>query len=117
MTLKEFEDRIEGGEELVIIDDLVLNVGKFKSEHPGGKFLLEHNVGRDISKFFYGGYYMDGNLIKGGSQSNTHSNVARKIVDLLSIARITVTSSEPVSNFQAQISSRTPLTPSVTSNA
>jgi cytochrome b involved in lipid metabolism len=78
MTLKEFEDRIEGGEELVIIDDLVLNVGKFKSEHPGGKFLLEHNVGRDISKYFYGGYVLENTT---GLKPVRHSNLAVKIVN------------------------------------
>jgi cytochrome b involved in lipid metabolism len=30
--------------------------------HPGGKFVIEHNIGRDVSKFFYGGYSLDGNL-------------------------------------------------------
>jgi cytochrome b involved in lipid metabolism len=40
----------------------VLDVTKFLNEHPGGKFVLEHNIGRDISKYFYGGYSMDGNL-------------------------------------------------------
>jgi cytochrome b involved in lipid metabolism len=27
--------------------------------HPGGKFVVEANIGRDISKFFYGGYSME----------------------------------------------------------
>ena len=42
------------GQKLVILDDLVLNFSNY--EHPGGDYLLEHNIGRDISKFFYGGY-------------------------------------------------------------
>ncbi len=70
--------------------------------HPGGRFLLEHNVGRDVSKFFYGGYSLDGNLIKGGSHINTHSNVARKIVESLVIARLVCSSSlDPVPQFKA----------------
>ena len=44
---------------MVILDDLVLNVEKFKCEHPGGRFLLEHSIGRDISKYFYGGYTLE----------------------------------------------------------
>jgi cytochrome b involved in lipid metabolism len=40
----------------VLLDDLVLDIGKYIKSHPGGKKLLEYNVGRDVSKFFYGGY-------------------------------------------------------------
>ena len=28
-------------------------------EHPGGKFALQQNIGRDISKFFNGGYSLE----------------------------------------------------------
>jgi hypothetical protein len=58
ISLEEFQRRVDGGEDLVILDDLVLNVANFKNSHPGGKFLLQHNIGRDISKFFYGGYVL-----------------------------------------------------------
>ena len=51
----------------MILDDLVLDIENYMDNHPGGRFLLEHNIGRDISKFFYGGYALDGNLIKGGA--------------------------------------------------
>jgi len=47
---------------LMILDNLVLdlgsNLGGYAIHHPGGKFVLERNVGRDITKFFYGGYSM-----------------------------------------------------------
>jgi len=43
---------------LVILDNIVLDVHEFQDFHPGGKFLLKKNAGRDISKFFYGGYKM-----------------------------------------------------------
>jgi len=36
-------------------------MSSYAFQHPGGAFLLEYNVGRDISKFFYGGYALDGN--------------------------------------------------------
>jgi cytochrome b involved in lipid metabolism len=38
---------------------MVLDVSRFMEEHPGGKFSLEHNIGRDISKFFYGAYQLE----------------------------------------------------------
>ena len=41
MTSKEFFERIDKGEELVILDDKVLDIGKFKSHHPGGEFQLK----------------------------------------------------------------------------
>jgi cytochrome b involved in lipid metabolism len=62
---------------------MVLNLKGFAYKHPGGSFLIEHTVGRDISKFFYGGYAMDGNSRDptASNPRNAHSNVARKIVN------------------------------------
>lgn len=60
----------------------------YMDNHPGGKFLLEHNIGRDISKFFYGGYGLDGNLIQNGTLKNTHSNMARLQIETLIVARL-----------------------------
>jgi cytochrome b involved in lipid metabolism len=44
-----------------LLDNLVLNVGNFAAVHPGGRFVIDQNIGRDISKFFFGGYSLDGN--------------------------------------------------------
>ena len=40
----------------MIFDNLVLDLNGYENIHPGGRFNLQHNIGRDISKFFYGGY-------------------------------------------------------------
>ena len=56
MTLEEFKKQVKIGRKLVILDDLVLDVSSYLYNHPGGQFLISHNIGRDISKFFYGGY-------------------------------------------------------------
>ena len=57
MTREQFEKSVfEGGEKYVILDDMVLDVKDFIFKHPGGRFVVQHNIGRDISKFFYGGY-------------------------------------------------------------
>lgn len=69
----------------MILDDLILDVSGFKKTHPGGKFVLEHNIGRDISKFFYGGYTLENSW---GNKPNTHSSVARRIVNGLIVARL-----------------------------
>jgi cytochrome b involved in lipid metabolism len=65
----------------VILDEMVLDVSKFISHHPGGMFVLEHNIGQDISKFFFGGYSLDGNLGPKPAGGYKHSNYARKIVN------------------------------------
>jgi len=41
---------------LVILDDKVIDVERFFDNHPGGRLLLKSNVGRDITKFFYGAF-------------------------------------------------------------
>lgn len=71
----------------MILDDLVLDCSKFVKLHPGGQFVLTHNAGRDISKFFYGGYSMEGNI--GNSKpafGYNHSSYAKRIIESLAIA-------------------------------
>ena len=50
------DECVKEGKQLVIFDNLVLNLNGYERIHPGGKFNLTHNYGRDISKFFFGGY-------------------------------------------------------------
>jgi cytochrome b involved in lipid metabolism len=62
MKRKDFFQQIKFGAQYVILDDLVIDVKDFQFQHPGGKFVIQQNIGRDISKFFYGGYSMEDNL-------------------------------------------------------
>ena len=87
MSREDFDHRIAKGEKLVLLDDLVLNVDKFAKEHPGGRFLITHNIGRDISKFYYGGYSLEDNLGASPAKGYIHSNFAHRIVKDLTIAR------------------------------
>jgi len=41
MSEEEFEKRIEQGAKLCILDNLILDVEKYMSRHPGGNFLVE----------------------------------------------------------------------------
>ena len=41
IKLEEFNDRIEKGEQLVILKDLIIDVSEYKFSHPGGKFVLD----------------------------------------------------------------------------
>jgi hypothetical protein len=74
LTLKEFEKLVSRGHKLVILDDLVLDVKDYTQLHPGGNLVFDENIGRDVSKFFYGGYSMN------GQKCYAHSYFARKIV-------------------------------------
>lgn len=63
---------------------MVIDIGSYAYAHPGGAFLLDYNVGRDISKFFYGSYALDGNgndPSKQETERHAHSNFARKIAN------------------------------------
>ena len=82
MKLAEFEKLVwEENKKLVLIDDCVVDVEQFEARHPGGTFLIKHHIGRDISKYFHGGYSLEGNLAGPPARGHLHSNYARKIVN------------------------------------
>lgn len=62
---------------------MVLDVGPYLDRHSGGRFALEANIGRDVSKYFYGGYSLE-NIVP--VKPHTHSNDARRLVDKFAIA-------------------------------
>ncbi len=47
---------------------------------------MQQNIGRDISKFFYGGYSLENNLGSKPGEGYRHSNYARYIVNSIAIA-------------------------------
>ena len=73
------------GRKLVIVDDLVVDVGEYILHHPGGKFVLEHCIGQDISKFFFGGFALEDNA-NPKTKGYHHSYSAYMIVNELTIA-------------------------------
>jgi hypothetical protein len=70
---------------LFVLNEFVLDVTDFIAQHPGGRFVIETNIGRDISKFFYGGYCLEGNT-QGQSSGYNHSNYALAIANNLVVA-------------------------------
>lgn len=57
MSVDEFKNRVYvKGETLSIIDNHIVEIGDYQQLHPGGIFVLKHNYGRDISKYFIGAY-------------------------------------------------------------
>ena len=47
--------------------------------------MIEHHIGMDVSKFFYGGYVLEHSSKQ---MPVLHSNIARKIVNKLIVARL-----------------------------
>lgn len=85
MSRIEFDTHIANGRKLVVLDNYVLDLGEFISVHPGGKFVINHSIGSDVSKFFFGGYNLEGNLGQ-ITPGHNHSAYARMIVNELAIA-------------------------------
>jgi hypothetical protein len=77
---------VKAGKNLVTIDNLVLDLGSFAIIHPGGKFALQRSVGRDISKYFYGGFYILGE--NGSQEPHRHSLKAFGIAKRMVVARL-----------------------------
>lgn len=86
MNRAEFESAIQNNIPLILLDNLVLNVSEFINQHPGGRFVIRHNIGHDISKYFYGGYCLEDNQGSKPAQGHVHSQVARMIVNDLIVA-------------------------------
>ncbi|CDW89749.1 cytochrome b5-like heme steroid binding domain containing protein [Stylonychia lemnae] len=103
ITIQDFEARVRSGQKLVLLDDLVLDISKFMESHPGGKFSLEANIGRDVSKFFYGGYSMEN--YSQFTPLHSHSNIARYIVNGLIIAQLDTQVIPEVANMRFSSSS------------
>jgi hypothetical protein len=72
----------------MILDDLILDVADFYRVHPGGKFVIEHCIGTDVAKFFYGGYSLEDNMKPKPAFGFKHSNYARMIANDIAIARL-----------------------------
>ena len=82
-SLEEFKSRVKRGEKLVILDQYVLDVSWWAGEHPGGTFSIEFNVGRDVSKYFHGGYSLEQNVA-----NVAHSADARRVAEKLIVGRL-----------------------------
>jgi delta8-fatty-acid desaturase len=48
-TRREIEGLIAGGDDIVLFEGAVLRLNAWKDKHPGGKFVIQHMVGRDAT--------------------------------------------------------------------
>jgi len=87
MTDKDILEKLQLGRSLVLFDNLVLDVNGYERMHPGGKFNITHNYGRDISKFFFGGYTLVNNGKK-TKKPHTHSKAALDIIKTMVVGVI-----------------------------
>ena len=87
ISVQQFTRRVKEGHKLVILDDMVLNTENF--DHPGGQYLLDYNIGRDISKFFYGGYALNSSY-----KEFEHPQSSLLLVNQLKIGRLTTDTNE-----------------------
>ena len=89
---------------MVLLDDLVLDVDNFIGQHPGGEEVISRNIGRDISKYYYGGYSMGK-----GFYAYAHSSSAYMTVKTLAKFRLVPSSfgeDEAAQLFEARLTSR-----------
>ena len=84
-TPTQIEHAVEQGDSLVICDNLVLRVGGYERIHPGGKFTIAKNFGRDIAKFYYGNYALTNGKI---TKPHTHTGQANAILESMIIGVI-----------------------------
>jgi len=102
MTVENFQLKIEKGIKLWILDELVLDLSEYSFKHPGGRFVIDRTVGRDISKFFYGAYALDHNSNdpKKKVPSYTHSEIAKLVAQDCAVA---ILDRKDVASFNSSI--------------
>ena len=87
MSVNEFASEIfVKNKNLCVIDNQIIDFGQFDKFHPGGKFTLIKNKGRDITKFFNGAY----KLVNSDKTEilHTHSAKALTIVNSMIIGHL-----------------------------
>jgi hypothetical protein len=92
MTLDEFNEKIKSGRKLAIMDNYVLDMTSFMNFHPGGKFVLEYNIGRDIGKYISGAYVMENTTYKPLRflHPHSHTKYAFSIIRDMIIATLSI---------------------------
>jgi hypothetical protein len=74
MSMSELRQGILAGRKLLVWNGMVLDVGHFIEIHPGGTYLLEANLGEDVTSWFRGHESNDASV-----PSHVHSKVAKDL--------------------------------------
>ena len=83
--MDEIQKGVDAGQKLMIYDNLVLDTEDFYRLHPGGKFNLLQNIGRDITKFINGAYILVNDK---KNKPHTHSAAALDIIKSMIIGEL-----------------------------
>ena len=59
MSPDEFLIQVRGGKQWAMYNQYVVDVSSLLSTHPGGRFVIEKNIGREIGKYLYGAYTVE----------------------------------------------------------
>ena len=59
MSPDEFLMQVRGGKQWAMYNQYVVDVTSLLSSHPGGRFVIEKNIGREIGKYLYGAYTVE----------------------------------------------------------
>ena len=86
LTYDEFRSRVSDKQQLMVLDNKILEIKDWEQFHPGGKWVLQKCVGRDISKFFCGSYHLLYDDKK--NRRHFHSSTAIQIANDLTIAQV-----------------------------
>ncbi|CDW82462.1 cytochrome b5-like heme steroid binding domain containing protein [Stylonychia lemnae] len=86
MSLFKFNQLISLGRQLVILEEKILDLESFLDNHPGGRNFLKINIGKDITKYFYGAFnFLNKNLTE---QRVTHSLLGHQLAGQLAIGKL-----------------------------
>lgn len=81
----QFNNLVRSGRKLVLFNNNVLDVETFMGEHPGTRFVIEENIGREIGKYFYGAYSLEENVAP-----HVHSRYAADVMKKLVIGKLDI---------------------------
>ena len=84
MSPNEFRLMVLRGKKWALYNEYVVNVEPVLNVHPGGRFLIEKHIGREIGKYLYGSYAVEGNC-----KPHVHSKFAFQMVERYIVGRVT----------------------------
>lgn len=81
----QFNNMINAGKKLVLFNNFIVNVENFMDEHPGTRFVISHNIGKEIGKYFYGAYSLEQDVAP-----YAHSSYAANLIKRLTVGKLEI---------------------------
>lgn len=83
MTIGEVRENVRAGCQWLLIGGYIYDVGPFIKNHPGGAYLLERNLGQDVSALFFGREAYDASV-----PAHAHSQLALTLLRKMCVAAL-----------------------------